>query len=110
MLKTIINPKKDSYSKESPDLTIDVTLDESASNLTLGGGGGGAGGMGQSATRILRKYGTSIMSITCQDAIDGHHVTRTLGTFGKNELLLLVCFVLIFCAYNLITIMLMVSH
>ena len=68
----------DSYSKESPDLTIDVTLNESdVSNLTLGGSGGV--NSAQSATRILRKYGTSIMSITCQDAIDGHHVTRTLA-------------------------------
>ena len=30
-------------------------------------------------SKILNKYGTSIMSVTCQDAIDGHHVTRTLS-------------------------------
>ena len=77
-LLNYIHLQPDSYSKESPDLTIDVTLNESdVSNLTLGGSGGV--NSAQSATRILRKYGTSIMSITCQDAIDGHHVTRTLA-------------------------------
>ena len=35
--------------------------------------------MNVSAARILSQYGTSIMSVTCQDAVDGHSVTRTLA-------------------------------
>ena len=49
------------------------TLNESEMNLTIGSLSAG------SSTKILNKYGTSIMSVTCQDAIDGHHVTRTLA-------------------------------
>ena len=90
-LLNYIHLQPDSYSKESPDLTIDVTLDESASNLTLGGDG--AGNMGQSATRILRKYSTSIDSIIDIDAtvrpclrsrVTSRHVEHT-GTIASRR-------------------------
>lgn len=32
-----------------------------------------------SAAKILDPYGSSVMSVTCQDAVDGHSVTRTLA-------------------------------
>jgi hypothetical protein len=38
-----------------------------------------SGPISNSAARILSLYGTSIMQITCQDAVDGHNVTRTLA-------------------------------
>lgn len=40
---------------------------------------GGNRQINSSAARILSQYGTSIMSVTCQDAVDGHSVTRTLA-------------------------------
>ena len=58
-LLNYIHLQPDCYSKESPDLTLEGTLNDSdISNLTLGGGI-----RAESSTKILRKYGTSIMSI-----------------------------------------------
>jgi len=51
---------------------------ETTSNESINTGASGRQ-INSSAARILTQYGTSIMSVTCQDAIDGHSVTRTLA-------------------------------
>jgi nuclear pore complex protein Nup205 len=76
-LLNFINLQPDFYGSREADLSttrsLFETLNESEMNLTIGSLSAG------SSTKILNKYGTSIMSVTCQDAIDGHHVTRTLA-------------------------------
>ena len=58
---------------------LDVTSDSAFNSSRLSAAVGGARQLNSSASRILSQYGTSIMSVTCQDAVDGHSVTRTLA-------------------------------
>lgn len=64
------------YFQLQPDFQIQTDMHASRLfNETMAAGTA----MASSASKILNLYGTSIMSITCQDAVDGHSVTRTLA-------------------------------